>query len=339
MRRPWLYGLTPLLAFVIGAAVYSEDSQLFWRLLAYLAVFHFVRQQYGWVALYRAKAGERDRLGWFTDAAAIYLATIYPLAWWHTSLPRNFHWFMDGDFINLPMLLIKLLEPLYWLSLSAYAIRSFCRAAWKNEWNPGKDIVVATTAICWHVGIISINSDYAFTVTNVIIHGVPYLVLVYRMQRFKASSDSDSDESSEIRQSTVRSRFGLIQFLGACWAMAYVEELLWDNGVWQERTWLFGSFAALHEADSFLVPLLAVPQITHYVLDGFIWKRRHHRRESSGNPSHGEVASYPMFRRMKGSTRNHVRASRVELPAIDPERIPEISRWSPTGAPPRTEPR
>ncbi len=184
-RRPWLYGLTPLLALVIGAAVYSEDSQLFWRLLAYLAVFHFVRQQYGWVALYRAKAGERDRLSWWIDASAIYLATIYPLAWWHASLPRKFHWFIDGDFVNLPHLLVKVLQPLYWLSLAAYAIHSFYRFAWKNECNPGKDIVVATTAICWHVGIISMNSDYAFTVTNVIIHGVPYLVLVYRMQRFK----------------------------------------------------------------------------------------------------------------------------------------------------------
>ncbi len=56
-RRPWLYGLTPLLALVIGAAVYSEDSQLFWRLLAYLAVFHFVRQQYGWVAFVSSKSG------------------------------------------------------------------------------------------------------------------------------------------------------------------------------------------------------------------------------------------------------------------------------------------
>ena len=26
---------------------------------------------------------------------------------------------------------------------------------------------------------------------------------------------------------------------------------------------------------SFLVPLLALPQITHYILDGFIWKIRH----------------------------------------------------------------
>ncbi len=177
-----------------------------------------MRQQYGWVALYRAKAGERDRLSWWIDASAIYLATIYPLAWWHASLPRKFHWFIDGDFVNLPHLLVKVLQPLYWLSLAAYAIHSFYRFAWKNECNPGKDIVVATTAICWHVGIISMNSDYAFTVTNVIIHGVPYLVLVYRMQRFKPSSVNDQDESSETKAPIVHPRFGPIQFLGACWA-------------------------------------------------------------------------------------------------------------------------
>ena len=39
--------------------------------------------------------------------------------------------------------------------------------------------VKITTALCWHVGIITFNSDYAFTVTNVVIHGIPYLVLVY----------------------------------------------------------------------------------------------------------------------------------------------------------------
>ena len=45
--------------------------------------------------------------------------------------------------------------------------------------NIGKDIVVATTAICWYIGIVVFNSDYAFTVTNVIIHGVPYFALIY----------------------------------------------------------------------------------------------------------------------------------------------------------------
>ena len=43
------------LGFVVAVALYSAGSIVFWRALAYLAVFHFVRQQYGWVALYRGR--------------------------------------------------------------------------------------------------------------------------------------------------------------------------------------------------------------------------------------------------------------------------------------------
>jgi hypothetical protein len=63
-------------------------------------------------------------------------------------------------------------------------------------------------------------------------------------------------------------------FLGTIWLLAFVEEMLWDWGLWHERAWLFGSSWRSDSADIWLVPLLAVPQITHYVLDGFIWKRR-----------------------------------------------------------------
>jgi len=265
-RRPWLYLLTPLLAFVLGAAVHSEDARLFWRLLAYLAVFHFVRQQYGWVALYRAKAGEQTRAGRWLDTAAIYLATLYPLAHWHAALPREFHWFQEGDFVQLPAMIARLLQPFYWTALGLYAVRSVWRALVLHEHNPGKDLVVATTAICWYVGIVAMNSDYAFTVTNVIIHGVPYLVLVYRMQPTKPATDTLVPPR----------RFGIAAFLVIVWLLAFFEEFLWDNGVWQERSWLFGSFAGLNTLDWILVPLLAVPQVTHYILDGFIWKRRHH---------------------------------------------------------------
>lgn len=266
-RRPWLYLLTPLLAFVLGAAVHSEDARLFWRLLAYLAVFHFVRQQYGWVALYRAKAGEHTRVGRWVDSSAIYLATLYPLAHWHAALPRDFHWFQEGDFLPLPAMLVDGLRPLYWLALSLYVARSAWRAIMLREYNPGKDLVVATTAICWYVGIVAMNSDYAFTVTNVIIHGVPYLVLVYRLQPQKPVTETLVPPR----------RFGIAAFLAIVWLLAFFEELLWDNGVWQERSWLFGSFGGLNEFEWILVPLLAVPQVTHYILDGFIWKRRQHQ--------------------------------------------------------------
>ena len=283
-QRPWLYGLTPLLALMIGWAVYSESVDLFWRVLAYVAVFHFVRQQYGWVALYRSRGGETSRIGWWIDASAIYLATIYPLVYWHSQLPRQFWWFRQGDFATVSIDFATFLAPIYWLTLAVYGIKSGYRAIYQKQFNPGKDIVVATTAVCWYLGIVSYNSDYAFLVTNVIIHGIPYMVLTYwysyRLTKPFVRQDDEAEpqvEEGRTRRPIVNA-IRLAKFLGIVWVLAYVEELLWDSGVWHERSWLFGAgwFGSWQIAgwETVLVPLLAVPQITHYVLDGFIWRRK-----------------------------------------------------------------
>lgn len=266
-RRPWLYTLVPVLGLAIGVALYSEGDLVFWRVLAYLAVFHFIRQQYGWVMLYRARVGEHDRFGRWLDTGAIYLATLYPLIYWHAHLPRRFWWFLENDFAGTTALssLEQLVQPLYWTVLSAYVFRSaYTWWRWKRV-NPGKDIVVVTTALCWYTGIVVFNSDYAFTVTNVIIHGVPYMALVYwyaRAQRPQAARPYRFLTS------------GLVPFLATLWVIAYAEELFWDRGVWHERAWLFGSAWDIGMLKVVLVPLLALPQLTHYVLDGFIWRRK-----------------------------------------------------------------
>src|SRR5215213_8421454 len=100
-RRLGLYLLVPVFGYAVGVALYSESALTFWKALALVAVFHFVRQQYGWVALYRRKLGETDNWSWWIDASAVYLATLYPLAFWMTSLPRNFEWFVAKDFFSL----------------------------------------------------------------------------------------------------------------------------------------------------------------------------------------------------------------------------------------------
>ncbi len=276
-RRPWLYAVVPVLAFAVGAAVYSEGPLIFWRTLAYLAVFHFVRQQYGWVMLYRGKAGERDLASRLTDSAAIYLATIYPLVYWHAH-PRRFAWFVDTDFATLPVLAEQLLWPVYCLSLFLYLGRSVSQAVWERRFNPGKDVVVITTAICWYTGIVACNSDYAFTVTNVITHGIPYIVLVGWDREHPipaAAPDPVAPDPHRPRRWSRWSRWSrILGFLGGLWGLAFFEELLWDCGVWHERSWLFGPAWQIGRFDLVLVPLLAVPQITHYILDGFIWRRR-----------------------------------------------------------------
>ena len=75
-------------------------------------------------------------------------------------------------------------------------------------------------------------------------------------------------------------------FLVTLWLLAYLEEMLWDRGVWHDRAWLFGASWDIGSLKILLVPLLALPQVVHYVLDGFVWRRKN-------NPNFSLVSSSP----------------------------------------------
>jgi hypothetical protein len=261
-RRPVLYAGVPAVAFAVLSLVYRLGGDfVFWRALAYLAIAHFVRQQYGWVMLYRARA--KETTGKLVDALAIYAATLWPLVYWHAHVPRRFDWFVPGDVVRAPTWIAAATLPVYVAALLAYAARAF--AAWRaGRGNPGKDAVVATTALAWLVGVVLFDSDYAFTVTNVFIHGIPYIALVYFYRRGQREATRAAPD--------LFSR--VVFFVGLLWLIAYVEELAWDRSVWQERPWLFGQPWDVGTWKGLVVPLLALPQTTHYVLDAFLWKRR-----------------------------------------------------------------
>ncbi|MCK6570592.1 hypothetical protein L6V77_05695 [Myxococcota bacterium] len=264
-RRPLLYWSAPAFAWIAGVALYQAGPLVFWRAFAYLAVFHFVRQQYGFLALYRARAGE-TRFAWL-DTLTIYGVTLYPLIHWHTHLPRAFDWFITGDFLPLPPVVGVVAAPLYWALLAAYVLRTLYARFRLGETNPGRDLLVGTTALCWYLGIVAFDSDYAFTVTNVFIHGVPYIVLIRRYGLTHGATDGPARRVLA---------FGWLPYLAALWVLAFGEELLWDRAVWQDHPQIFGAPFAPWVGGllPYLVPLLAVPQLTHYLLDGFIWKRR-----------------------------------------------------------------
>lgn len=276
-RRPALYAGVPLACFALGVALYALGGPgWFWRVVAYLAVFHFVRQQYGWVMLYRARGGERDRLGRWLDGATVYAATLYPILYWHAHLPRRFSWMKEHDFVaGVPPWVATLAGYVYAALLAAYVARALGQrpVAW------GKHLVVATTAACWYVGIVATNSDYAFTVTNVFIHGIPYLALVYVYARNAAREPASADGTTALLLGPAGSKGrGVIVFLASLWVVAYVEELIWDRAIWHDREWLFGEGTDAGGLALVLVPLLAMPQLAHYVLDAFLWRRRSNPR-------------------------------------------------------------
>ncbi|MGI4870061.1 MAG: hypothetical protein ACRYFX_02650 [Janthinobacterium lividum] len=272
-RQQWrtLLWVAPLVCYTAGVTLHSVSELLFWRVLAYLAVFHFIRQQYGFLRLYERREAAQTPVadppapGRWLATALIYAATIYPLLYWHFSPPRNFSWFVTGDFVQADWPTGRLVISLLYVSLLlAYALRE----AW--EWHRTRrfylprNLLLGGTALSWYAGIVWFNGDLAFTLLNVVSHGIPYLALVWAV--------------GGPQRGAWAGRYGLAVFVGALALFAYLEEGLWDGLVWREHGQVFGWFQQLPTVSRptllrWLVPLLALPQATHYVLDGFIWRR------------------------------------------------------------------
>ena len=101
------------------------------------------------------------------------------------------------------------------------------------------------------------------------------LVWIYQRKRAAASADA-----SERTYSSRWFRPAMIPvFAGVALTLAFFEEGLWDALVWRDHSLFYGWLRFLprlsdHAVQSVVVPLLALPQATHYVIDGFIWKIR-----------------------------------------------------------------
>ncbi len=275
-RRPLVYAGVPLACYAAGVALHASSSMLFWRALAYLALFHFVRQQVGWLKLYhrRLPPGRWDAL---LEVTTLYVCMIYPVLHWHAHLPRRFAWFVQGDFVEVPSTAIVAVAsaaaPVYGALLVAFGLRSAQRFM-RGDVHPGVVLLVLSTAACWAAGVVLTNADYAFTVTNVLIHGIPYLGLTLLYGQVRGAQLPGSVLGRIMRAGVP---VALLLLLG----LAFAEEWLWDRFVWQERAWLFGEGTGVSNASLvWLVPLLSLPQTTHYALDGLVWRKH-------GNPELG----------------------------------------------------
>ncbi len=284
----------PLACWVVGAMLYSLNALYFWRVLAYLAVFHFIRQQYGFVALYSRKEPAPQQKYRRLDEALVYLSTGYPLLYWHSNLPRNFSWFVEGDFIsNCPAIVADVCFVAYVAVAILYSLKEIICFRNYGTFNIPKNLIILGTALSWWVAIVAVNSDMSFTMVNVVSHGIPYMALIWLYHRnrsgeravgdFLESVRHGKDESEPLFSAENLSLFARMvmsfapAFIVFLCLFAYMEEGLWAGLVWREHFEVFRPFFALPTIRdgsllALLVPLLSLPQSTHYVLDGFIWR-------------------------------------------------------------------
>lgn len=270
--------ILPAIAWIGGSLLYSLDSIYFWRALAYLAVFHFIRQQFGFVVLYSRNDPEPMKKFKWLDSSAVYLATLYPILFWHSNLPRNFSWFVAGDFIEtMPELFTGAAFAVYLIVMVSYLVKELVLLKKTTFLNIPRNLLIAGTAISWWTGIITFNSDMAFTITNVVSHGIPYMALVWLYHHGEKSAPAGAKKITHVLLSNVLLFFAFLALL------AYLEEGLWDGLIWREHLSIFAWFSALPTINdpavlALLIPFLALPQSTHYLLDGYIWRVKDRNR-------------------------------------------------------------
>lgn len=273
----------PLICFplLFGLAYYS--STLFWGTLAYIAIYHFMKQQYGFLSLY----GMVGKLGkshtWFWDKVVIYIGMLFPVFYWHVDQSRTFNWFVENEFIPIHLVIKEdwfnwsLLTVIYFGVFLAWFINELIQL--KNSGGNalvGRWLWMFSTYINWYLGIVYFNSDYVFSITNVVAHGVPYLLLIMFYRKREGAM-----KGIPIRWGWVATSTLLVIML-----FAFLEEYLWDALVNFEKGEVFQSFLPYFERFepsklwlATFTALLALPQVIHYFVDGVIWKA------NSSNPN------------------------------------------------------
>ncbi|EPG74608.1 putative membrane protein [Leptospira fainei serovar Hurstbridge str. BUT 6] len=281
-ERRFLLSMTPLFCFLLALTIYSFGKLIFWRAMAYLAVFHFIRQQYGFLALYSRKEPFSCKVFPFSwDKFTLYAITLLPILYWHVAPNgRNFEWFMEGDFYSVPnSMLAHTILYLYWSWIAVYSLSLIYTFLKTRSISWPKNLFLLNTGLVWYVGIIALNDDLSFTITNVVNHGIPYMALVFLYGKYRRKNFS-----SFFYKAFANTATGIIVFAATLLLFAYSEEWLWDTFVWKDHSEIFGNASLIKKGlgkgfEVILVPLFFLPQFTHYVLDGFLWKVSDKNRE------------------------------------------------------------
>lgn len=219
---------------------------------AYFNVYHIIRQQYGWVALSARRGGETNALDRALDQLVIYGSMALPVVWIHVSLEANERRFA----MPRSPLVAAIAGALFAAVVAVYSARQLYKLYAGEPLNVAKLLLVYSTAATWGAVVILSSPYLAFIAT--LYHTVPYYGIVYHSARSKSGT-------GRLSLDIYRRRFAALAFvvcgLAAGYTFTHTFKAL--NRLPSERT--FGLS---------LIVVTSVVPIMHYLIDGFIWRRR-----------------------------------------------------------------
>jgi hypothetical protein len=251
-RRVLLFAAPPLIGLAGGAIYVAFGAQYFLYVVAYMNLYHIVRQQYGWLAFSRRRGGESSGIDRPLDKYTLYAAMILPALWTHV--------FLGPSPRRIPVAKSEALSGLivcaFVVVIGTYLARQAYKMAAGQPLNPAKLLLVLSTAATWGA-VMFLRSPFLPLVAS-LYHSVPYLGLIYISARNNGAPTS-----------APRALFGRRYSWGAYAVVVVAAGYLGTKSLHV----LDGVPADLTFGVS-LVVFTAVIPVMHYLIDGVIWKRR-----------------------------------------------------------------
>lgn len=274
----------PVVCFLFCFYLTHFGELWYWRVITYMATYHFVRQQYGFMRMY-SRNEQLSQMASTLDALVIYVGALYPLIFEHLHLPRNYNWGMAGETdVFIPLYLGEyewIPRAAYWAIVILYFGKEFLSFYRTNTFNLPKNLMIFGTLLSWYVGLIIFNGDFSFYIFTQLTHSIPYMALVWmygdKKWNHKDISKAKAENKPLVAQLFKPQMFFL--FVGFLALFAYLDAGLWNKVFGHEFPDIFPEFFSLLSPNSdlgkrLLIALLTLPQINHYWLDAFIWRMR-----------------------------------------------------------------
>lgn len=245
-------------------------------ILAWFAVFHFIKQQVGFMMLYsRRESSEEIWSSWKNrgDMLMMWTVTIIPMLYWWTHYESvSFEWFEAGEFALIADILptMPYIWIVYFLAILLYTIFQLVLSFSWHQSNPLKYFYLLGTALVWYFGIVFYNSAIIFWFGNMLVHGMNYYGIII------GSTLKEKEKYPPLFQKSIFKYIYL--FLPASLILfALIEEYSWDQFLWQSRSSIFWEYFYNSIISplgiSLVVAWLWSIQLTHYILDRYIWKK------------------------------------------------------------------
>lgn len=249
----------PLLIYLTAFGLtYAGSQASFITILAYAAGIHFIRQEFGWMKIAtRLDKAAPTWLNWI-DKFTVYGMTIFPIVYFFRASNDGF-WYQKGDIFLFPDTFSNIVIMFFWPTVIVFLVANLYHTFKTKVFNLTKFLVFINTFFGWYVAKVVVGNPYLAVWLVIFHHGLPYYLIIFKTERVS--------QNLPILKSLEKLKYPAMYLSCAGFFL-----------IWYSFHWEWDFISSMKKAAPILSAAIyasaVTPQFTHFILDGFIWKRK-----------------------------------------------------------------